>query len=79
MAKCNQVRKERCATVFVLSMAEIDLHGAARNGDIAALGKDIAAGADVNSRDRLRRTPLHLASWAGQVRFSFLSRPRGAH
>jgi hypothetical protein len=33
-------------------MAEVDLHGAARTGDVAALGKDIAGGADVNSRDR---------------------------
>lgn len=50
-------------------MAEVDLHGAARTGDLATLGTGIAAGADVNARDRLKRTPLHIAAWAGQVRF----------
>jgi ankyrin repeat protein len=50
-------------------MAALDLHGAARTGDVAELGKSIAAGADVNARDKLKRTPLHLAAWAGQVRY----------
>jgi len=53
------------------------LHAAARVGDIDALGKRIAAGDDVNEKDKVKRTPLHLAAWAGQVRDA---RPRsGAH
>ena len=61
-----------------------DLHGAARTGDVQALGRDISAGADVNGLDKLRRTPLHLAAWAGQVRARFFlgffgRHTRGAH
>ena len=43
------------------------MHAAARTGDVAALTQTIAAGGDVNERDALRRTPLHLAAWAGQT------------
>ncbi|GFH06485.1 ANK_REP_REGION domain-containing protein [Haematococcus lacustris] len=43
------------------------LNTAARNGDMPALQAAIASGADLNARDNLRRTPLILASWAGQV------------
>ena len=46
---------------------EVDLHGAARTGDVDALGKCIAAGADVNGRDKHKRTALHLAAYAGQL------------
>ena len=46
---------------------EVDLHGAARSGDVDALGKCIAAGADVNGRDKHKRTALHLAAYAGQL------------
>jgi hypothetical protein len=43
------------------------LHAAARNGDVAALTHAVASGADVNSKDKLKRTPLHMAAWAGQA------------
>ncbi len=46
---------------------EVDLHSAARAGDVDALGKCIAAGADVNGPDRHKRTALHLAAYAGQL------------
>lgn len=48
-------------------MAPYPLHNAARNGDVAAFNALIAApGADVDQKDNLKRTPLHLAAWAGQ-------------
>ncbi|KAJ9529389.1 hypothetical protein QJQ45_013742, partial [Haematococcus lacustris] len=51
----------------VHSLGSMALHAAARNGDMPALQAAIASGADLNARDNLRRTPLILASWAGQV------------
>ena len=42
------------------------LHAAAHRGDVAALRKKIAAGADVHARDRHGRTPLHVAAFARQ-------------
>ena len=44
-----------------------DLHKAAREGNLAELTCLLTAGQDVNVRDKLSRTPLHLAAWAGQV------------
>ena len=51
-----------------VAMAEVYLHDAARNGDVEAINKAVAAGQDVNARDAHKRTPLHLAAHAGQVR-----------
>eukprot|EP00854_Cymbomonas_tetramitiformis_P028774 gene28774-35716_t len=42
------------------------LHIAARNGDLSSLAQLLAGGSDVNGKDKLKRTALHLASWAGQ-------------
>ena len=44
------------------------IHEAARDGNVEELNNLMAQGVDVNSRDKLSRTPLHLAAWAGQVR-----------
>jgi ankyrin repeat protein len=43
------------------------LHDTARAGDVTALTHAIAAGGDVNAKDKLKRTPLHMAAWAGQA------------
>jgi ankyrin repeat protein len=43
------------------------LHAAARSGDVAALTHALATGEDVNSKDNLKRTPLHMAAWAGHT------------
>lgn len=42
------------------------LHTAARNKDIEAMKELIAGGlTDINQIDKLKRTALHIASWAG--------------
>ena len=47
--------------------AFVDLHAAARAGDLVALGARVAAGDEVDGRDKHKRTALHMAAWAGQV------------
>lgn len=45
----------------------MDLHTASREGDATAVAQLLAQGCDVNTRDKLLRTPLHLAAWAGHA------------
>ncbi|KAJ1429010.1 ankyrin repeat-containing domain protein, partial [Ochromonadaceae sp. CCMP2298] len=41
------------------------LHEVVRGGDLAAVRDLIAAGAKIDERDKLKRTALHIAAWAG--------------
>lgn len=45
----------------------MDLHTAAKTGNLARIGELLQQGCDVNARDIHKRTPLHLACWAGQL------------
>ena len=45
----------------------MSLHDAASDGNLEELKKLIAAGQDLNSRDKHHRTALVMASWAGKA------------
>ena len=51
------------------------LHSAARDGNLQELEKLIAAGQDLNARDKHHRTALVMASWAGKVASAYFSKP----
>lgn len=44
-----------------------ELHNVAREGDVAKLVALLASSPDLDARDKLSRTPLILAAWAGQL------------
>lgn len=52
---------------MVASKALMDLHAAARAGNVEELEALIASGSKIDDRDKHSRTPLHMASWAGHV------------
>ncbi len=58
---------------------EPPLHEAVRKGDVAAVERLLAAGADVNARDMYAATPLHLAAESGDVRITEILLAKGAN
>jgi hypothetical protein len=44
-----------------------ELHNVAREGDVAKLVALLANSPDLDARDKLSRTPLILAAWAGHL------------
>ena len=57
---------------------DISIHKAAREGNIEAVKQHLAAGADVNVKDNMVRTPLHRASTMGHKEIVELLITKGA-
>ena len=45
----------------------MSLHDLIRNASLEDLRRSIATGSDVNAQDKLKRTPLHIAAWCGNL------------
>ena len=54
------------------------LHQAVRRGDVAAVERLLAQGADVNATDKYKATPLHLAAENGDVKIGEMLLAKGA-
>lgn len=54
------------------------LHRAVRRGDVKAVERLLAEGANVNARDKYENTPLHLAAGEGNVRIAEMLLAKGA-
>ena len=54
------------AVVLVGCGPSVDIHQAAKEGDIEAVKQHLAAGVDVNAKSKFGRTPLHSAAYYGQ-------------
>ncbi len=55
-----------------------DLTKACMKGDLAAVQKTVAAGADVNAKDQGGWTPLHFAAYEGKTEYFNLLIAKGA-
>jgi len=54
------------AAVMVVGCGpSVDIHKAAKEGNIEAVKQHIAAGTDVNAKDEFEWTPLHCAAYKG--------------
>ena len=49
------------AVVLVGGGPSVDIHQAAKDGNIKAVKQHLAAGTDVNAKNKVGQTPLHLA------------------
>ena len=57
---------------------DIDIHEAAKKGDIEAIKQHLAAGANVNAEVRYKGTPLHIVAYAGDIKIAKLLISNGA-
>ena len=57
---------------------DISIHDAAHTGNIEAVKKHLASGADLNTKDSEDGTPLHHAAWNGHKEVAELLIEKGA-
>ena len=57
---------------------DISIHDAARKGNIEAVRKHLSVGTNVNEKDNIGNTPLHLAAGFGQTEIIVLLITKGA-
>ena len=57
---------------------DISIHDAAHTGNIEAVKKHLASGADLNTKDSEGGTPLHHAAWNGHKEVAELLIEKGA-
>ena len=69
----SHIRRKRTETAALLrkhggktAKPSISIHDAALDGNIEAVKQHLAAGADVNAKNRSGWTPLHQAAWRGR-------------
>jgi ankyrin repeat protein len=55
------------AVVLVGCGSSVDIHEAAKEGNITAIKQYLAAGVDVNAKYKYVRTPLHVASYIKKI------------
>ena len=55
----------------------MSIHDAARDGNIETVKQHLAAGTDVNAKNDIGRTPLHLAAWKGHKEVTALLIAKG--
>ncbi|MAM21981.1 MAG: hypothetical protein CL390_08725 [Acidiferrobacteraceae bacterium] len=63
---------------FIKNIFKGTLRKACKKGDIEAVKQHLAAGADVDTKDKDRGTPLHDAAWKGQKEIAELLIAAGA-
>ena len=61
------------------SASDISIHDAAHTGNIEAVKKHLASGADLNTKDSEGGTPLHHAAWNGHKEVAELLIEKGAN
>ena len=66
------------AVVLVGCGRSVDIHEAARTGNIEAVKQHLADGTDVNAKNERRWTPLHIAAVEGHKEITELLIAKGA-
>ena len=63
---------------IVIQKPDISIHDAAYEGNIEAVKQHLAAGTDVNAKDKEGDTPLHIATWNSHWQIAQLLITKGA-